>query len=151
MKTVRAALEKSVGQYVGEGLNHEGQKFKGTFAIEPTLGGRGFRVSFLANGVDGTVYHQEDSLIAPSLREECTLWNFNTNTPGLVPHELSASEETPEFTRFVFSFGVPSDKNSFRDAVALTLWKDSHASYVYSWGLPGGEFAERSGAKMERI
>ena len=44
----------------------------------------------------------------------------------------------------------PADKNSFRMAVALTRWPDGDISYVYSWGLPGGEFAERPGVRMRK-
>lgn len=31
MNIVRAALSESVGEYFGEGVNHEGQAFKGTY------------------------------------------------------------------------------------------------------------------------
>ncbi len=85
MKDIFENLKKIAGRYEGEGINHEGQPFTGRFALKPILGERGFSIQFSATGKDGTLYHQEESTIAPSLNEKLTLWNFNTNTPALLP------------------------------------------------------------------
>ncbi|MGE3683775.1 MAG: hypothetical protein AB7G93_18810 [Bdellovibrionales bacterium] len=92
MKTLLSQLNQMVGIYAGEGINHEGKPFTGRLELQPLLGGRGFQLKFSATGKDGRVYHREESMIAPSIQEQLTLWNFNTNTPGLVPHELRKTD-----------------------------------------------------------
>jgi len=151
MTEVFEALSKACGLYKGEGINHEGQTFMGRFLLKSVLDGRGFAIEFTATGKDGAIYHQEESTIAPALNEKLMLWNFNTNIPGLVPHELRASTPKADCTAsFVFGFNQPSEMNAFREEVALDIWPSGEVSYTYSWGLPGGEFKERSGLKMRK-
>lgn len=152
MKNVLEALKKATGRYQGEGINHEGQPFTGRLILQPILDGRGFSISFSANGVDGTLYHKEESTIAPAIHETLTLWNFNTNTPGLVAHDLRATQsKSGALHSFVFGFNQPADTQTFREEVAIDLWENGDLSYTYSWGLPGGEFKERSGVRMSRL
>lgn len=152
MKTILSQLNDMVGTYVGEGINHENQPFTGHLELKSVLGGRGFQLKFTATGKNGMSFHQEESTIAPSIQEKLTLWNFNTNTPGLVPHELRTSDTKPNsMASLVFGFNKPEDKNTFREEVALDIWDKVTLSYAYSWGLPGGDFQERSGVKMTKI
>jgi hypothetical protein len=143
------ALHRYVGNYKGEGINHEKQPFTGLLSLTPLLGKKGFEVKFKAVGKDGTVYHEEKSFVAPSIDETLCLWNFNTNTPGLVPNKLkSVAPHNGSKMTYVFGYNDINDKNAFREEVALDLWTNGEVSYTYSWGLPGGEFQERSGVKM---
>ncbi len=73
MKTILSQLNEMLGTYIGEGINHEGQPFVGRFELQSLLGGRGFQVKFSATGKDGTLYHKEESTIAPSVQEKLTL------------------------------------------------------------------------------
>jgi len=151
MKEVFDTLKKFAGAYEGEGTNHEGQLFNGRFSLQPILNGRGFSIKFSANGKDGTLYHEEESTIAPSMNEKLTLWNFNTNTPGLLAHELrNAPTKSDAVESFVFGFNEPSNTQAFREEVAIDTWSNGDVSYTYSWGMPGGEFKERSGVRMSR-
>jgi predicted enzyme related to lactoylglutathione lyase len=151
MKTMLSQLNEMIGTYVGEGVNHEGQSFTGRLQIQSLLEGRGFQLKFSATGKDGTVYHKEESTIAPCIREKLTLWNFNTNTPGLVPHELRKNDaKSGAQASFVFGFNQPIDKSTFREEVALDIWDKKALSYTYSWGLPGGDFQERSSVRVAR-
>lgn len=152
MKEILSQLSSIVGSYSGNGINHEGQQFKGTLTLKPLLGGRGFSIHFTATGQDGTVYHQEESTIAPSMNEKLTLWNFNTNSPALLGHELRGSNPKPEsIASLVFGFNKPTDTATFREEIALDIWNNKEISYTYSWGMPGGEFKERSGVRMSSI
>jgi ketosteroid isomerase-like protein len=152
MKDILETLSKVIGCYEGEGINHEGQPFIGRLALQPVLDGRGFTIKFSATGKEGTVYHQEESTIAPSINEKLVLWNFNTNTPGMVAHELRDSQaKTGVAKSLVFGFNQPMDTSTFREEIALDILSDSGISYTYSWGLPGGEFQERSGVRMAKI
>lgn len=151
MKEILESLKKACGVYLGEGINHEGQPFTGRLSLEPLLAGRGFQIQFSATGKDGKLYHQEASTIAPAMTEKLTLWNFNTNIPGLVPHELRSAIAKPGAANsFVFGFNSPHDDKAFREEVALDVWDSNSISYTYSWGMPGGEFKERSGVRMIR-
>jgi hypothetical protein len=149
MQSILEVLKKSAGSYEGNGINHEGQPFRGKLTLRPILNGRGLSLQFSASGMDGTLYHQEESTIAPSLDDKLTLWNFNTNTPGLLPHPLKRTQPRPGARQsFVFGFNAPEKKQSFREEIALELWENGDLSYTYSWGMPGGEFKERSGVRM---
>lgn len=151
MKEILNQLSAATGFYTGEGINHEGQPFLGSLSLLPILDGRGFSLKFTATGKDGTVYHKEESTIAPSMSEAMTLWNFNSNTPGLLAHEL---RKTPAKAKakasYVFGFNKPEEINAFREEVAVDIWENGELSYTYSWGMPGGEFKERSGVRMTR-
>lgn len=149
MNEILASLKKACGIYIGNGINHEGQPFTGRLSLEPILAGRGFQIHFSATGKDGTLYHQEISTIAPAMTEKLILWNFNTNVPGLVPHELrSTVAKSSAVSSLVFGFNTPQDEKTFREEIALDVWDDNSISYTYSWGMPGGEFKERSGVRM---
>ncbi|MGE4131047.1 MAG: VOC family protein [Bdellovibrionales bacterium] len=151
MKDGLKALLAAVGHYQGEGINHEGQAFQGTFILKSKLGGQGLDLSFLAKGKDGDIFHQEESVIAPSLDEKLMLWNLNNNVPGLVSHELRPCElKQGAKTSLRFGFGEVSDKSRFREEISIDLWNNGDVSYTYFWGLPGGEFKERSGVRMGR-
>lgn len=143
------ALDFAFGTYSGNGVNHEGEPFAGTFKLEPILAGRGFQIRYLATGRDGSLYHLEHSLITPDGNGELCLWNFNSNAPGMLPHRLEALRTEPSIgARFLY--GDPAELNSFRERVTLTIDPDGSISYAYAWGLPGGEFSERSSLTMRR-
>ncbi len=149
MKEILNVLSNAVGSYTGKGINHEGQPFKGTFSLKPILNGIGYQIQFVATGSDGMTYHQEVSTIAPSMTEKLTLWNFNSNSPALLGHELkSITPKTGALASFVFGFNLPTDADSFREEITLDIWQNKEISYTYSWGMPGGEFKERSGVRM---
>lgn len=150
MKEIMAILGKCSGYYEGQGINHEGEVFTGKLQIRSLLENRGFSLRFSAVGKDGTIYHQEESTIAPSIGEKLTLWNLNTNTPGLVPHELRPENtKVGSIRTFTFGFNDPSDAKAFREEIALDVHDNGDLSYTYSWGLPNGEFKERSGVRMK--
>ena len=91
MANMIAKLANRSGVYEGRGLNHEGQPFTGKLIVSPLLDGRGVAVQFRATGDDGTLYHEENTTIAPKLSGGLGLFNLNTNMPGLVPHDRASS------------------------------------------------------------
>jgi len=141
-------IQNFLGNFSGHGVNHDNQKFKGEITLESIVGQKGVLLTFVATGEDGTIYHQEKSLISPSMDEKINMWNFNSNVPGLVPHELRSSEPTDKSVKFVFGFNHPTDSNAFREEITLELHKSGNVGYHYSWGLPQGDFKERSGLEM---
>lgn len=150
MKQFFSDLSNACGLYKGQGLNHENQTFTGEFNLKSLLGGKGFSIRFTARGADGSIFHREESTIAPAMTEKLTLWNFNSNTPALIAHELRSTNLKPNCKAcFIFGFNDVNDMNSFREEVALDIWNNGDVSYTYSWAMPGQEFKERSGVRMQ--
>lgn len=143
-------LKKFAGSYAGVGLNHEEQKFNGVLSLHPSNELRSFRITFKATGPQGDIFHYEESTLAPSLTQKWTLWNLNSNTPGLTPHELTDAVQTDQAYKLTFSFGDISQTSSFRETVTLALNNDQSLEYIYSWGMPGGEFKKRSAVRMSK-
>lgn len=145
-------LKEHSGFYSGHGINHEGQPFTGTFAISEIVGGVGISIAFKAVGEEGTIYHEEFSTVAPDLTGKIGLYNLNSNMPGLVHHILLHCEVNNSGDyKAIFSFGQRSDTQSFREEITLEIIDRDSVGYRYAWGMPGGEFADRSGVIMKRI
>lgn len=145
-------LNAASGTYLGNGLNHEDQAFTGTLNLRGLLDGRGTSIQFTAIGSDGKLYHQEASTIAPTISENLALWNFNSNSPGLICHELRDTKpKSGALSSYTFSYNQASDINLFREEITLDIWENKDISYSYSWGMPGGDFKERSSARMSKI
>lgn len=148
---VLANLRAHTGYYFGEGLNHEGQPFRGEFVLEALVDERGLSILFVASGSNGQVFHKEHSTIAPSIEGRLSLWSLNSNTPSLLQHDLvrSMPEQGAQAT-YVFGFGDIKNQNSFREEVAIDLFENGDVGYRYSWGLPNAEFAPRSGLRLKK-
>jgi len=144
-------LSTLTGEYSGEGVNHEKQPFRGRLALQPLLGGAGIQLSFRAIGEDGCNFHEEITTIAPDLEGEIGLYNLNTNMPGLVRHRLTQESTSPEgIERAIFAFGDRTDAQNFREEITIELHPNGGLGYRYAWGMPGGDFADRSGLVMRR-
>lgn len=142
------ALSLACGTYSGRGSNHSGEAFAGTLVLEPVLAGQGFQLRYLATGRDGSLFHAEHSLLAPDAEGHWCLWNFNTNSPGLLCHRLVTWQPQSGLAQFVY--GDLSDTTQFREQISLGLESGGSLSYAYAWGLPGGDFAARSGLTLTR-
>ena len=142
-------LQKCSGTYVGQGVNHEGQAFTGTLVLLPKFDGKGFTLDFTAKGADGSVYHREHSLLGPTPSQKISLWVMSTNHPGVMEHTLTEREATPgaEASLF-FQMGDLKNRDTFREEIVLDLWPGGDLSYRYFYGVSGGDFQERSGARM---
>jgi hypothetical protein len=141
------------GQFTGHGVNHEGQTFRGTLILAPILSSKGVSISFRAEGKDGTVYHEEQSVIGPTMNESLGLWVISNNHPAVIQHELSRVETLRDERgkTLIFGIGAPEARNTFREEIAMDLHENGDIGYRYFWGMPGGEFKERSGVRMIRF
>jgi len=149
-ETLRLLLA-ATGHYTGQGINHENERFTGDFKIEPVLGGRAVQIRYRATGEDGTVYHEELTLIAPALDESLQLTTLNTNLPGMITHQFSGRKpELGAKEGFVFNYNDPADSKVFREEICLGLYANGDIGYRYSWGMPGGDFAFRSSVRLTR-
>lgn len=141
-------LSRLQGKFRGEGVNHEGQEFVGLFEGEQIP--NGLKFIFQALGRDSTPFHIESSLLGKNLNETLSLYVLSSNHPGIFERTLRRHECLESDSElFVFGFGEPADRDSFREEIHLRIEADA-VVYTYFWGLPGGDFAERSGCKMAR-
>lgn len=139
------------GQYIGKGLNHDSENFIGELFIEPIVEGKGLRLKFKASGDDGLIYHQEETLIAPSEDEGICLWTLNNNIPFIYKHKFREINKVEGAeTTLAFFYNNPEDLNLFREQIAIDLWPNGDITYRYSWGIPGGDYKERSGSRMTK-
>ncbi len=151
MNPKMSLLREAVGKYQGDGINHESQKFVGTFDLQTLLGDAGFQIQFEARSESdpSLLFHSEISTVASNARGGICLFNLNTNMPFLAEHELVEEKSNPEEKHLIFRFGNVADRSSFREEIHLKLFADA-IRYEYHWGMPGGDFAYRSGALMKR-
>lgn len=140
------------GEYAGQGRNHEGQAYHGQLRLIPCLGGRGLRLEARATSATGEVFHEEQSTLAPLLEGGVGLWVLSTNHPTLAEHRLDpAWPGEPGARTWSFRLGDPERRDAFREVVSLDLWPDGSLTHRYAWGLPGGELAPRSGARLSPL
>ena len=138
------------GQFIGEGINHDNQSFEAQFIATQTTGVRGVAFRFEARGKDQAAFHLESSLLGHNMKGELALWVMSSNHPGIFERPLKSANKTEHGTEFIFSFGDKDNRNVFREEISLDI-RPSSVRYVYSWGMPGGDFAERSGCTMKRV
>lgn len=136
------------GHFFGEGVNHEGQSFKAHFTAfsKPEINGIAF--NFEAIGLNDKIYHSEFSLIGKNMLGQTCLWVMSSNHPGIFERVLKSEVKTTQGTYYVFAFGDKNDRNSFREEILIEL-QPASVRYVYSWGMPKGDFEERSGCIMQ--
>ena len=146
-----AAMVAFHGQFRGEGINHDQEPFIGLMTIQPVVSTKGVSIRFTATGVDGTVYHEEHTVIGPGADGQPSLWTLTSNAPSVLEHRLQDDFTDREGSRrFVFGYGDAMDETVFRETITLELCADGAIGYRYAWGLPGGSFKERSGVFMIR-
>jgi uncharacterized cupin superfamily protein len=149
MSEILKNLFDRAGSFEGFGINHENQKFRGVLTLSPEIEGKGLSLEFTATGDDGTVYHKEHSILGRSPLETLSLWVLSSNHPGVIEHQYFEDKPTPGADKtFSFRCGDLSSTKSFREVITIDLWQNGDVSYRYSWGMPGGEFKERSGVRM---
>lgn len=152
MNEVMNLLLETAGNYFGEGRNHEGQRFRGSFELKPLFEGRVLELRSRAEGLNGELFHEESSLISSDLSGQLNLYVTSSNHPGLTVHRFDRLESGQEGEkRIIFRFGNPEDKNTFREEITIATYQDGSVEHHYSWGMPGGEFEPRSGSKMKKI
>lgn len=133
-----------MGQFVGDGVNHDNEKFTGVMTLKPMLGNRGTSLSFTASGEGGVVFHDERSLIGFDPQGEIFMVSTSNNTETLMPYTLVAIDQN----RVVFRFGDVNARDTFRETRELTIHDNQDITCRFSWGLPGESFAERSTVRM---
>lgn len=139
------------GNYIGQGINHDNQEFKGALEISPLINGKGISIRFKAQGIDGEVYHEEETIIAPDDEGGFSLWTLNSNALMMYRHIYKESiPKRDSLSTLKFQYNQPDDASKFREIIELDLHKNGKIGYHYSWGMPGGDFKERSGLNLSK-
>ena len=151
MKNLISTLLSYQGQYRGTGINHDNQEFTGELHLSPIIDSKGVELRFVATGNDGTIYHQEKTLIAPNESESISLWTLNNNVPHLYEHKIKDTDTVDGASHtLMFVHNNPEDSSQFRETISIDLWPNGDLSYSYAWGLLGGDFQDRSGLRMSK-
>jgi hypothetical protein len=109
-------------------------------------GGNAVAATFVATGPTGEVFHDEHAIVAPTPDGVVTYHPVSNNLPFLLPHASAGEADGDEM---VFASGDLASTAGFRETIAIGLGADS-VEYTYSWGMPGGDFAERSRVVLRR-
>jgi hypothetical protein len=150
-KKAWGSLLESVGEYSGQGVNHEKLNYKNQFSLKQDFEGKSLSLSSTATGEQGQLFHSERSFIGFDITGSLVLYVISNNHPTITPHIFNRIEIGLDGEKkIIFRFGNIEDKNSFREEVSITIFKDNSIEHFYSWGLPGGNFEPRSGARVYR-
>lgn len=135
--------------YRGEGINHDQQSFLGTLRVQPIEDGRAVLLNYVATLPDGAVVHSETALIGIGPNGILCLWPVMGELPVVLPHELKSTEpRTDEGIKATFATGTREASDAFREEISIALRVDGSVIYAHAWGLPGGQFSERSSCTL---
>jgi hypothetical protein len=102
----------------GEGVNHEEERFHAELRVEPLVDGRAVMLRYRATLEDGSLVHEECTLLGAGRSGALTLWPVMAELPVVIPHEhRPALAPTPE--AFVFSSGDREDETAFREEITI--------------------------------
>ena len=109
-------IRKLLGLSSGRGVNHEDQSFRSEATIDEILDGRGVQISLRVEGEDGTLFHEEETLILPLPEGGLSAWSFSINAPPVVsvPGGVTpACGAGCSNMELITGGGVPAAGNSF--------------------------------------
>lgn len=142
------ALAGGARRYSGRGLNHEGEAFTGTLVVEPLVGGRAVMLHYTARLDDGSIAHEESTLLAPGPDGRLVLWPVMSEIDAVLPHAEAHTAPVEAGSGLVFAFGRRDDDSAFREEITVALGAGGALTYAHAWGLPGGPFDDRSSCRL---
>lgn len=135
----------AAGRYSGSGVNHVGEAFTADLELQQLTGNNAALLQYVATRSDGKHLHAETALVSCDEHGDICLWPAMEEMPNLLVHRMVAQERaSDESTRLVFASGPRDDRTAFREEVAIEIRNKRIVGYRHSWGLPGGDFDERS-------
>jgi hypothetical protein len=142
--SVLQTLNSGPVEYVGSGVNHEGEHFVGTLRIQRLLEGAAVMLHYEAMLENNEVAHAECTLLAPDMNGTLTLWPVMSELPGVLPHRAVAESDS----QVTFASGSRENREVFREEITITCHPDGALTYSHAWGLPGGTFEDRSSCSL---
>lgn len=142
--TLLQTLAAGPRRYSGRGVNHEGEDFTGTLAVEPLVGGRGVLLHYTARLDEGSEAHAESTLLAPGPDGRLVLWPVMSELDAVLPHTAVRAAGAG----LVFATGPRDDESAFREEITIAPGPGGELTLAHAWGLPGGPFADRSSCRL---
>jgi hypothetical protein len=139
-----AFLIELMGLWEGEGVNHEGQAYRGRMVVEPPMNQAAMLVRFVATGLDGAAYHREVLMAGLTAEGEEVAFSISNNLPGIVRFEMAR----PAPNHVVFTFGRLENNDSFREVITIRRDADGGIFHGFAWAMPGEAMQERSSARL---
>jgi hypothetical protein len=141
METIVDRLVAAAGHYEGSGDGAESGPFTAVFEVGALLDGMGATIDYVATGRDGTVVHREHTVLAFDMWSgEATLYVLCSELRG-VGQLVQIGDSTFDNGRGTEGFQLQID----------LILQDGAIDYVWSWGAPGEELAERTRATLARV
>ncbi len=138
------ALASGPTSFQGEGINHEGERFTGQVRVQPLVEGAAVLLSYVARLQDGSLVHEEAALVGRQNDGTLCLCPVMSELPAVYPHQQRSASSGEQAETMVFAFGDRGERDRFREEISISLSKSGTLTYAHAWGLPGGEFADRS-------
>ena len=143
------ALISGPHKFTGAGVNHAGENFTATLVLQPLVAGSALMLHYVATRTDGVQVHSEATLLGSSADGSLCLWPVMVELPFVLPHAQKALTRSEDGgVSVVFASGSREDRGVFREEITIQLKPSGSLVYAHSWGMPGGEFAERSGCEF---
>ena len=140
METTIEHLAGGAGTYTGDGDGEESGPFAATIELRPVLDGLGVEIDYEAVAPDGEVLHTERTVLA---------FDMISGLPTL----YVLCEELRGMGRLVQTwdnrFGNEGGLEDLQLQIEIDLDGDE-LTYVWSWGPPHEDLAERTRAKVTR-
>lgn len=137
------------GVFRGAGVNHEQEAFSAELRLERLVDGRAVLLRYRATLADGSLAHEECTLLAAGPDGVPCLWPVMSELPVVLPHVQQPAQVTAG--RHVFASGPRDDTTVFREEITIELGPGDALTYAHAWGLPDGPFAARSSARLVRV
>jgi len=143
------ALISGPHKFTGSGVNHEGESFTATLVLQPLVGGSALMFHYVATRTDGVQVHSEATLLGSDSNGSLCLWPVMVELPVVLPHaQKTLTTSADGGISVVFASGAREDMGAFREEITIRLKPSGALVYAHSWGMPGGDFAERSGCEF---
>jgi len=140
METIIDRVVSAAGRYEGTGDGAESGPFTAAIEISAILGGMGATIDYVATAPDGTELHAERTMLAfDSWSGEATLY--------VLCAELSGVGQLVQISDSTFNNGRGTRGFELQIEIAI----GNELEYVWSWGVPGQELAERSRATLTLV
>ena len=144
-------LTEACGVYAGQGMNHENQSYDSELVLKSAVENKLLLLISEARGLHGEMFHMEATTIGYDMTGKLTMFVSSNNHQAVTPHFFDRIEVGPlGEKKLIFRFGDVTDRNSFREEININLYPSGELEQTYSWGMTGGEFQARSGAKMQK-
>lgn len=138
-----AFLAGIVGNWEGEGVNHEGQVYTGRLVVEAPVNAAAIILRFTATGVYGELYHQEILMAGSEEGGDMAAYSASNNLAGIA--RFSIVQSGPEAV--VFTLGALDNFAGFRETITLRL-EGAELFHGFAWAMPGEVLRERSSARL---